>query len=181
MTHGCRVVRCWKEPYSLFRKLLARECKLEELTGVGQLSVVLSLRPEQAAREPFVAQQVCYHVLGLVHSMWPPVPGSVKDYIATPKPKWLPEPAHHRPASGQRGALPLEVQIRTEEMDSLAEWGITTQLAAAAAAAAAAASAAASKLASSAGEGEPPLGLAGSCGAWGCRPHSGHPHQERLR
>lgn len=176
MTHGCRVVRCWKEPYSLFRKLLARECKLEELTGVGQLNVVLSLRPEQAGREPFVAQQVCYHVLGLVHSMWPPVPGSVKDYIATPKPNGY-QSLHTTVLPVGSGALfPLEVQIRTQEMDSLAEWGITTQLAAAAAAAAAAASAAAAKLASSADEGgDASLGLAAAGAAGVVSPTLGIP------
>ena len=74
-----------------------------------------------------VVAQLCYHTLGLVHSIWSPIPGGLKDYIGSPK------------ANGYRSLdtvvvplslpfksslLPLQVQIRTTGMDALAELGI---------------------------------------------------------
>jgi len=69
-------------------------------------------------------QQVCYHVLGLVHAMWPPLPQTMKDYIATPKPNGYQSLHTTVIPFGTKTYFPLEIQIRTEEMDKLAEWGI---------------------------------------------------------
>lgn len=58
---------------------------LEDLQDVAQLRVIVKLRDANDSSLYGTGSQLCYHIMGLVHTMWAPIPGAVKDYIATPK------------------------------------------------------------------------------------------------
>ncbi len=105
----CDVSGRWKHLYSIWKKMKQQGIELEAVQDVIAFRVITKTMPD------------CYEALGLVHSMWKPVPGRFKDYIATPKPNMY--QSLHTTVVGPSGER-IEVQIRTEEMHRIAEEGI---------------------------------------------------------
>jgi guanosine-3',5'-bis(diphosphate) 3'-pyrophosphohydrolase len=98
-----------KSMYSIWSKLRRQDI------DIGQLYDYLAFR----IITPNVKD--CYAALGIIHQMWRPVPGRIKDYIAMPKPNFY--QSLHTTVVAEKGQ-PFEVQIRTREMDLIAEQGI---------------------------------------------------------
>jgi len=98
-----------KRYYSIFQKLRRQGIDISELYDYLAFRVVT-----EELRD-------CYAALGVVHQGWRPIPGRFKDYIAMPKPNLY--QSLHTTVLGGRGQ-PFEVQIRTREMDLVAEEGI---------------------------------------------------------
>ena len=98
-----------KHLYSIWSKLRRQEIGLERVYDFLAFRIVVDSIPH------------CYAALGLIHQLWRPVPGRIKDYIAMPKPNGY--QSLHTSVIGPEGQ-PFEVQIRTREMDQIAETGI---------------------------------------------------------
>jgi GTP pyrophosphokinase len=98
-----------KSMYSIWSKMRRQEI------DIGQLYDYLAFR----IITPNVKD--CYACLGIIHQMWRPVPGRIKDYIAMPKPNFY--QSLHTTVVAEKGQ-PFEVQIRTRDMDLIAEQGI---------------------------------------------------------
>ena len=103
-----------KHKYSLYKKLLRYDMDIDKIYDVVALRVVVDTVED------------CYRVLGLVHSMWNPLPGRIKDYIAVPKPNGY-RSLHTTIFTGLGGIA--EIQIRTKEMHAEAAYGIAAHFA----------------------------------------------------
>lgn len=104
-----RLVAREKSLYSIYSKMQRKHINLSEIVDVFGVRIVV----------PDV--DTCYRVLGLVHQLYKPMPGRFKDYISIPRVNGY--QSLHTTLFGPKG-MPLEVQIRTEEMDGVAERGI---------------------------------------------------------
>ena len=98
-----------KKPYSIWRKMEARKISLEQLSDIYAFRIVTTSRAD------------CYGALGVVHSTWRTVPGRFKDYISTPKQNNY--SSIHTTIVGPRHQR-VELQIRTQEMHDVAEYGV---------------------------------------------------------
>ncbi|WP_153185449.1 RelA/SpoT family protein, partial [Thermus scotoductus] len=111
-----------KHLYSIWKKMERDKKALEQIYDLLAVRIILDPKPTPTEEGRVLREkQVCYHVLGLVHALWQPIPGRVKDYIAVPKPNGY--QSLHTTVIALEG-LPLEVQIRTREMHRIAEYGI---------------------------------------------------------
>ena len=104
-----RVVGRNKHLYSIYCKMLAKKRSLAEIADLFGFRLIVE------------DVDACYRTLGLAHQLFKPMPGRFKDYIAIPRVNGY--QSLHTILVGPNG-LPLELQIRTEEMDRLAERGI---------------------------------------------------------
>lgn len=98
-----------KHKYSLWKKLVKREMDIEKVYDIVALRVIVNDIEE------------CYQVLGIIHSIWRPLPGRIKDYVAVPKPNGY-RSIHTTVFTGSGGVA--EIQIRTREMHAEAAYGI---------------------------------------------------------
>jgi RelA/SpoT family (p)ppGpp synthetase len=106
---AARVYGRGKRAYSIWRKMERKSVGFEQLSDIFGFRVVVKALPE------------CYQALGIVHTTWPVVPGRFKDYISTPKQNDY--RSIHTTVIGP-GKQRVELQIRTQEMDDIAEYGI---------------------------------------------------------
>ncbi|KAG0551193.1 hypothetical protein BDA96_01G402200 [Sorghum bicolor] len=114
----------YKELYSIYKSTLKSKSSINEVNQVAQLRIIIKPKSCNGVGPLCTAQQICYHVLGLVHGIWTPIPQAVKDYIATPKPNGYQSLHTTVIPFLNESMFHLEVQIRTEDMDLIAERGI---------------------------------------------------------
>ena len=106
---SCEVLGRYKHYYSIYEKMLQQNLTFEEVYDIIAFRIILETIPQ------------CYEALGLVHSLWKPIAKKFKDYIGMPKPNMY--QSLHTTVIGPFGER-IEIQIRTREMDRVAQSGI---------------------------------------------------------
>ena len=98
-----------KQTYSIYKKMKDQNLDLDQVYDITAFRVIVNTIKE------------CYDVLGIIHSIWKPIPGKFKDYIGLPKENMY--QSLHTTVIGPYGER-IEIQIRTQEMHRVAEAGI---------------------------------------------------------
>jgi GTP pyrophosphokinase len=105
----CEIIGRPKHLYSIYKKIIAQNIPLEKVYDKVAFRIIVDSVKE------------CYEALGVVHANWPPVPGRIKDFISTPKSNNY--QSMHTTVIGPYGEF-MEVQIRTRDMDRVAQEGV---------------------------------------------------------
>ncbi|GHD35006.1 bifunctional GTP diphosphokinase/guanosine-3',5'-bis pyrophosphate 3'-pyrophosphohydrolase [Parahalioglobus pacificus] len=107
--HDVEVIGREKHLYSIYKKMKSKKKSFSEIMDIYAFRIIVD------------SVDTCYRVLGSVHSLYKPVPGEFKDYIAIPKANGY--QSLHTVLMGMHG-VPIEIQIRTREMEEMANNGI---------------------------------------------------------
>ncbi|MBR3570524.1 MAG: bifunctional (p)ppGpp synthetase/guanosine-3',5'-bis(diphosphate) 3'-pyrophosphohydrolase [Oscillibacter sp.] len=100
-----------KRPYSIYRKTIMQDRSIRDIFDLFAYRIIVNTVGD------------CYHVLGLIHDFYQPLPGHFKDYIGNPKRNGY-QSLHTIVTTGNEHDSPFEVQIRTKEMHQVAEFGV---------------------------------------------------------
>ncbi|MCG8636542.1 MAG: bifunctional (p)ppGpp synthetase/guanosine-3',5'-bis(diphosphate) 3'-pyrophosphohydrolase [Desulfobacterales bacterium] len=105
----CDIKGRYKAHYSIYQKMISQSLEFDEVYDVIAFRIILDTVPQ------------CYAAMGAIHSMWKPIYYKIKDYIGNPKPNMY--QSIHTTVIGPKGER-VEIQIRTQDMDTIAESGI---------------------------------------------------------
>ncbi len=105
----CDIKGRYKQHYSIYQKMVSQNLDFDEVYDIIAFRIILDTVPQ------------CYAAMGAIHSMWKPIYYKIKDYIGNPKPNMY--QSIHTTVIGPKGER-VEIQIRTQEMDRIAESGI---------------------------------------------------------